>query len=162
MPTDVFVYTMTRAGQVGAWSRYEFPFRIDGFAQRGDKMLVRSGDDIIEMDDDLTADYTGDPRQQNFLGTIWWPWLDLGSPGVTKMVVGFDIVGRGEAAIEFGYDQTTQTTFTPAYQIPADTLPGQMIAMPVSAPSLSVRLTYSGGYNWRFDALNLYLEDMTT
>jgi len=159
MPTVVYVYTMSRAGQIGAWSRYELPFMVSAFTRRGDKSVVRAGDDIIEFDDSLVFDFTGDPRQAGFPGVVWWPWLDFGSPGVTKMVHGFDIVGWGASTIEVGYDQTAQTTFTPPYEIPADTAPGQPIAMPVSGPSLSLRLTYLPGQAWQFNALNLYLED---
>jgi hypothetical protein len=77
-----------------------------------------------------------------FEGIIQWPWLDLGQPGVNKMMHGFDIVGTGISSIEVGYDQTNFGTFTTSYPIPADTYPGLMIPLPVNAPSLCVKLTY--------------------
>jgi len=155
--TEVFVYTMTRTGGVGAWSRYVYPFRFDGLAQRGDTMIVRSGDDIIEISEDLLVDFAGDEDEVGFEGVLQWPWLDFGAPGADKQVEGFDIVGTGTSSIEFGYDQTNLAAFTTPYQVPADTLPGQMIGMPVTAPTLSVRLTYAAGQAWQFDALNVYL-----
>lgn len=155
--TEVFVYTMTRTGGVGAWSRYVYPFRFDGLAQRGDTMIVRSGDDIIEISEDLLTDFAGDEDEVGFEGVLQWPWLDFGAPGADKQVEGFDIVGTGTSSIEFGYDQTNLAAFTTPYQVPADTLPGQMIGMPVTAPTLSVRLTYAAGQAWQFDALNVYL-----
>lgn len=155
--TKVFVYTMTRTGGVGAWSRYVYPFRFDGLAQRGDTMIVRSGDDIIEISEDLLTDFAGDEDEVGFEGVLQWPWLDFGAPGADKQVEGFDIVGTGTSSIEFGYDQTNLAAFTTPYQVPADTLPGQMIGMPVTAPTLSVRLTYAAGQAWQFDALNVYL-----
>jgi len=155
--TEVFVYTMTRTGGVGAWSRYIYPFRFDGLAQRGDTMVVRSGDDIMEISEDLLYDFAGSVDQVGFEGVLQWPWLDFGAPGVDKQVEGFDIVGAGTSSIQFGYDQTNLAAFTTPYAIPADTLPGMMIGMPVTAPTLSVRLTYAAGQKWQFDALNVYL-----
>lgn len=155
--TEVFVYTMNRVGQVGAWSRYLFPFEISAFAQLGDKMLVRAGESIIELDDELLVDFEGDEDEAEIVATLQWPWLDFGRPGGTKMLHGFDIVGIGAPDIEVGYDQTNLGTFTDPYPLPADSLPGQMIAFPLSAPSLSVRLTYTGA--WEFNGLNLYLSD---
>lgn len=155
--TEVFVYTMNRVGQVGAWSRYLFPFEISAFAQLGDKMLVRAGESIIELDDELLVDFEGDEDESEIEATLQWPWLDFGRPGGTKMLHGFDIVGLGAAEIEVGYDQTNLGTFTEPYELPADSLPGQMIAFPLSAPSMSIRLTYTGA--WEFNALNLYLDD---
>lgn len=154
--TQVFVYTMNRVGQVGAWSRYVFPFFISAFAQFDNKMLVRADDAIIELDDTLLVDFEADDEVP-ITATLWWPWLDMGRAGVTKMMHGFDIVGTGAPEIEVGYDQTNLGTFTDPYELPADSLPGQMIAMPVSAPSFSIRLTYTGA--WEFNALNIYLDD---
>jgi hypothetical protein len=90
---------------------------------------------------------------------IQWPWLDFGQPGVNKMLIGFDIVGEGTSAIEIGYDQTAFGSFTASYAIPPDTYPGQVINLPLNAPSMSVRLTYDGGQAWQWNSLNLYLQD---
>lgn len=155
--TQVFVYTMNRVGQVGAWSRYLFPFFISAFAQFDNKMLVRADDAIIELDDGLLVDFESDEDETPIEGTLWWPWLDMGSAGVTKMLDSFDIVGTGAPTIEIGWDQTNLGTFTDPYELPADTLPGQRIPFPLSAPSFSIRLTYTG--QWEFNALNIYLSD---
>ncbi len=76
------------------------------------------------------------------------------------MLIGFDIVGKGTSSIEIGYDQSNLGTFTTKYAIPVDTYPGQIIAMPVNAPSMAIRLTYDGGQDWQWNSFNLYLEDM--
>lgn len=160
MTTTVFVYTMNKVGAVGAWSRYVFPFGIDDFTQLGDDLYIRSGDDILKVDDDVVTDYAGDPREQVFTGLLQWPWLDFGAPGVTKQLVGFDIVGTGPSQIQIGYDQSAKGVFTEAFTIPADSVPGMMIPLPVMAPSMSVKLTYPGGQKWQFNALNVTLSDM--
>ena len=155
--TEVFVYTITRVGQVGAWTRYLLPFQVSAFALKGDKLIVRAGDDIIEFDDALINDFDGDVDEAPVTATLQWAWLDMGAPGVTKMLHGVDIVGTGAATIEIGWDQTNPSAFTAPYTLPADTLPGTMVPIAVSAPSMSVRLTYSG--NWQFNAMVVYVDD---
>jgi len=152
---QVFIYTMNRGINQGAWSRYVFPWNIEHFAHLQNNLYARHGDSVsVVVNDSLTDD--GTP----FDGVIQWPWLDFGAPGVNKMLTGFDIVGEGTSSIEIGYDQTALGSFTTAYPIPVDTYPGQIIALPVMAPSMSVRLTYDGGQAWQWNALSLYLQDM--
>lgn len=160
------VYTMSQIGSVGAWSRYLFPFRVDAWAIIGDMVVIRSGDDIIELDEDLVNDFVMDEEGwgdvgQPFPGVIWWPWLDFGSPGYEKSTEGFDIVSIGSPAVEIGFaqqqDPDDDTYFTEPYQLDPDTITGDMIPYEMTAPSMSVRLTYNGGEKWRFLAMNLYL-----
>jgi len=164
--TEVFVYSMTRMGQVGAWSRYLFPFTLDDWAIAGDILHLRSGDFIHRVDSSVVGDEIGfgDDGWQfeivPFEGMIQWPWLEFGQPGVTKMLYGFDIVGEGAVSVSFGIDQSNGGLFTPGYQVPADTVPGMVIPMPLSAPSLSVKLTYDGSESWQWNALGLYLQDL--
>jgi len=158
--TTAFVYTMTRVGQVGAWSRYVFPFAVDDWAIRGDDLYLRSGDYIHRMDDEVVGDEVTPGNVVPFEGVIQWPWLDFGQPGVTKSLYGFDMVGIGDVAVEFGYDQSNGGAFTDAYTVPADTVPGMVIPMPISAPSFSVRLRYSGTEQWQWNAFSLYLQDL--
>ena len=157
MATDtVFIYTMNKGAgaQSGAWTRYVFPWTIEHFAHLENTLYMRHEDDIsyaiIDALDDDGVDFDG---------VIQWPWLDFGQPGVNKMLEGFDIVGTGTSSIEYGFDQTAIADFTASYPIPADTFPGQLIPTPLQFPSLSVKLTYDGGQDWQWNALNLYLED---
>ena len=156
----VFVYSMTRIGQVGAWSRYIFPFEIEDWAIKGDDLYLRSGAYVHRVDASVVGDEAAPGVVQLFQGVIQWPWLDLGQPSVTKALYGFDVVGRGTVTVEFGYDQTNGGRFTQPYTVPADTVPGMVIPMPLSAPSLSVRLTYDGSEQWQWNAFQLYLQDM--
>lgn len=159
--TTVFVYTQN--GKVAGWSRYVFPFVVDDFCQFGDDLYLRAGDDLLKVDDSVVTDYavtTVGPNELPFDGVIQWPWLNFGSPA-TKQLQGVEVIGDGLPTIEVGYDETDQSAFTPAYDIPvADTLPGQMIPLPVMAPSLSVRITYKGILQtapFRLQAVALYL-----
>lgn len=157
MATDtIFVYTMNRGGtQGGAWSRYVYPFTVEHFAHLGNKLYMRYEDTVAyvvegQFDDDGVG----------YEGVIQWPWLDFEQPGVTKQLLGFDIVGHGTSSIEIGYDQSNWGTFTTKYAIPVDTYPGQVIPLPLMAPSMSVKLTYDASQEWQWNALNLYLQDM--
>lgn len=163
----VYVYTINQFGQVGKWSRYTFPFVIEAFAQLDDDLYIRSGDELLRVSDDAWMDQqagggeipiTGFPIP----GTVQWPWLDFGQPGVSKQLVGFDIVGSGAPSMSIGYDQTNDAAFTPPFAIPGDTVPGMVIPLPVMAPSLSLRITYTRDDNnktWQLQAANLYLQD---
>lgn len=155
---QVFVYTMNQIGQVGAWSRYLLPFSVDAFAQLGNDLYVRHGDTVSVMDESAVTDEVGGV-QTPFTGTVQWPWLDMGQPGVTKMLEGIDIVASGAPSIEIGYDQTNAAAFTPPYALDPDTLPGGIVPLPVAAPSLAVRVTFAGGQAWSLNAIGLYLHD---
>jgi hypothetical protein len=96
--STVFVYTMSRTGEVGAWSRYLYPFpTIDAFCQLNDVLYIRSGDDILQVDPTVLYDYASDTylsgnRQTAFPGVVQWQWLDFGQPGITKQFDGIDVV----------------------------------------------------------------------
>lgn len=158
--TQVFVYSMTKVGSVGAWSRYAFPFVVDDWAIAGDSLYLRSGDYIHRVEEGALGDEVAPGEVVPFEGLIQWPWLDFGQPGVTKMLHGFDVVGTGAVSVSFGIDQSNGGLFTPPYTVPADTVPGNVIAMPLAAPSLSVRLTYDGTEAWEWNAFALYLQDL--
>jgi hypothetical protein len=156
MATDtVFIYTMNRGVQGGAWGRYVFPFTIEHFTHLENTLYMRHEDDIsFVIEGAIDDDGVG------FEGVIQWPWLDLEQPGVEKQLLGFDIVGTGTSSIEIGYDQTNFGSFTTKYPVPVDTYPGQVISMPVMAPAIAVRLTYDKDQDWQWNSLNLYLQDM--
>lgn len=163
--TPVFVYSMTETGKVGAWTRYEFPFSVESFAQLGDDLYIKHGAHISRVSDavntDEVPDGAGGTTAQNFPGLVQWAYLDFGSPGVTKMLKGFDYVGLGQGPkISVGYDQRNLSAFTEPYQIDPDTLPGGIIPLPVSAPTFSVKLEFDGGESWRVQAVRLELDDM--
>lgn len=160
MSTQFFVYSMTSVGSVGAWSRYVFPFNVDDWCLGGDSLYLRSGDYIHVMREDVLGDEIAPGFVEPVVGEIQWPWLDFGQPGVTKSLYGFDIVGTADVAVSFGYDQSNGGYFTDPYTVPADTVPGMVIPMPLSAPSFSVRLTYDGSQAWQWNAFSLYLQDL--
>lgn len=165
MATQVFVYTMNRIGQVGAWTRYEFPFSVDDYTILGEDLYLRDGDTIRRIDksresDEMVVDdeIVAVPFQWGFQTN----WLDMGRMSITKMMLGFDIVGTGAPEISFGYNQADPAQVTTPWQIPADTVPGQMLLASLLTPSLSISVTYTGNDVGKtgFEGLNLWFNDM--
>lgn len=76
------------------------------------------------------------------------------------MLESFDIVATADVLpeISFGYDQLATGTFSTPYAIPADSLTGTMIPMPLSAPSIAPKVTWSSG-NMTLYGLSMYVHD---
>lgn len=163
MTTTVFVYTLNRVNAPGKWSRYVFPFPVDYWVIKDDKVYIRSGNDVLRMDRTALYDYQGDPtvpsRQQPFDGIVQWGWLDDGTPGLDKEFDGIDFTGKGSPFVSFGYDQSNLNAFTAEYLIPANTYPGDLVPVPISAPSVSVRLRFAGPQAWKVQSVNLWVND---
>lgn len=153
------VYVCTMNGGKPKWSRYAFPFAVDAFAQLGNDLYIRHGDEVSIVDEEAVTDDVGGVAT-NFDGVVQWPWLDFGQPGVTKMMEGFDIVGSGAPSVSIGYDQRNLAAFTDPYAVSPDTMPGGIIPLPVAAPTLSVKINFAGGQAWNLQAFQLYLDDM--
>lgn len=155
------VLVHTRAGNKGAWSRYVFPFGITEFALLGNDLYIRHGDTISKFDDAIAYDEMSVAGTQvPFGGTIQWNYLDMGQPGVTKQLQGFDFVGSGVPSFSIGYDQRDLTRFTTPYEVDPDTLPGGIIPLPVMAPAMSVKITFQAGASWSMNSVLLYVDDM--
>lgn len=157
--STVFVYTMVGSGKSGAWSRYLLPFSVDAFAQLGNDLYVRHGDEISVVTDLVSSDDAGDLAIP-FGGTVWWNYLDFGTPGVTKMMEGFDIVSSGSPSISIGYDQRDLSAYTDSYAVDADTLPGAVIPFPMAAPTFSLRVDFAPGEKWSLQQAALSFIDL--
>lgn len=169
--TTVFVYTMSRRGEVGAWTRYLLPFLVEVFTQHGDYLYVRGVEaggvvgiykvDLTQLNDLLS---TG---TSSFNATVQWPWLDVGAPGADKKMSGFDVICRTQAAgsftLEVGSNENDPTVFTTPFSINvADTVPNFMYPLEIVAPSLAPRLTFPSALGFELFAMNLYLDDEGT
>jgi hypothetical protein len=155
---QTFVITMN--GGKPKCSRYIFPFAVDAFAQLGNDLYIRHGDEVSVVSEDVaTDDVDGVPT--DFAGLVQWAWLDNGQPGVTKMLESLDYVGTGQGpSLSIGYDQRDTAAFTDPYLIDPDTLPGDPIPIPVAAPTFSIKLDFAGGEAWSVNAVTLHLSNM--
>ncbi len=155
---EAFVLTMNGGKGDMSWSRYVFPSAIDDWTIKDTELFLRSGDKIWKFDADTLRDDEGGANVV-FTGQVWWPYLDFGALGVTKQLIGFDTVAEGTYTVSIGYNQKDDAQFTTPYQIVGDTLPGDIIPIPVSAPSLQFRLVFAGNEAWEWSASTLYLQD---
>lgn len=168
--TTIFVYTMSRIGEVGAWSRYLIPVVLQDFCQNGDALYFRAvqanGDVVLfkvdpgSLLDQLTSG--GGTTTADFTCIVQWPWLDLGQPGQSKQMLGLDFVvtiASGTYGMQVGYDQNSSSAFTTSYQLSGDTYPGMFVPFAVMAPSMAMRLTLTGSTNWSIQEVNLYFGD---
>lgn len=167
--TQAFVLTINGTGRSSmSWSRYTFPVAIDDWTILGDDLYLRAGDLIWRVDDEaIYDDQEIDPLDEgspggtdvDIAGYVAWPYLDIGSMGQTKMMHGFDLVIDGACDVSFGYDQSDDSLATDPYSVTGDTLPGDMIPMPLSAPSVQLRLAFAPGQRWSWKAATLYVAD---
>ncbi len=107
-----------------------------------------------------TEPYTsGQPGGVPFEGTLWWPALSGGSPGVNMQLDSFDLVVNGEVTVQFGYDQRDPNVLTDGYTLQGDTVPGTSIPFPMTSPSFAPKLTFAGSQAWEWFGMNLYIQD---
>ena len=154
--SEVFVHTLN-AGR-GKWSRYLFPFAIDAFSQLSGELFIRTGDRVVKVVEGKLTDHAAG-TDVGFTGTVQWPWIDAGQPGVTKQMIGFDLVASGSPSVSFGFNQSDLSMFTTPYAVSADTMTGGVIPMPLMSPSFSLRLDFAAGSAWNVRSATLYLND---
>lgn len=162
MTTTTFVYSMTQLGQVGAWSWYEYPWNIEANAMLGNDLYLRSGDAVYVVDEDRLDDQDADGDDVPVIAEIQSHYQDMGAPGVTKMLIGVDVVGNGMANIAVGFNQSDPSLFTADALVPGDSVPGSIIPIPLAAPSFAMRLRYKSSENpngWEWLASNFYIND---
>lgn len=170
------------------WSRYTFPDAITDWCLLGEILYLRSAGNLVwQIDYDTLVDdaSTGGAGGTNteFASIIQWPYLDAGTLGINKMVGGFDIVGTGAVSVQFGWSQQDNTTFndnpgfatslnvsTPYALSIGDTAPGEPVPFPMNAPSYTCILKFNSNQpglgtpnsqSWEWDALNMYVTDMS-
>jgi hypothetical protein len=163
---EAFVLTVNGNKQM-SWSRYVFPEALTDWTLDGDDLILRTESgkvwrvsDEALFDDTRINDYEGGDGIP-FEGIVQWPHLDLGSFGVEKQFVGFDLVATAPegVSVSIGYDQRDLDARTTDYEMDADTLPGKLVPIVVTAPSFDMRLTFAGGQRWEWQASCLYIND---
>lgn len=170
---QAFVFTVNGQG-LRTWSRYIFPDVITDWTLNGGVLYLRTAGNLVwQLDADTLVDDSGG-ADVVFDGIIQTPYVDVGPLGYDKELIGIDVIGSGEVAVQIGWAQNDVTTLsdnpgfssslnvTPPYTVEAsDTVPGQPIPLPMTAPSFTVILTFPGNQAWEWQASNLYLSDVT-
>lgn len=166
------------------WSRYVFPQSITDWSLSNGNLYLRTSGNLVWVFTDQAIGYddgtaiTTAASPVAFNGVIQWPYVNAGTLGINKMMIGVDIVGTGSCSIQIGYNQSdpssfsdavtfsTSTSVTAPYFVSVDdTVPEEPLPIPINAPSYSVILSFAGSTTtanaWTWEAANLYLADMT-
>lgn len=96
---------------------------------------------------------TGTP----FEGYMAWPYLDFGLLGMDKDLEGFDVAADGTFRVSVGWSQRDFSLATPDYALDGDTLTGDMVPLPLRAPSFQFRLTFDASQAWEWQASAIYI-----
>ena len=158
--TEVFVYSMPELGKRGSWSRYVFPWTLEATTQLNGELYMRADDNLYMIDETAATDETSAGTFQGFAGSIQWPYLDLGSPGTTKMLISCDICGIGQASLSIGYNPDNAGSVTAPYVVGSDTTYGTRVPIALSSVMMSVKLTWPAGSFWQLNSFDLIVEDM--
>jgi hypothetical protein len=159
---EVFVLT-SNEGKGGKWSRYVFPEAITDTTLLDNDLYVRTATHKVwrVSDEFLVDDYYAGAGVE-FTGVIHWPYLDFGAIGQEKQMIGFDLVADAPegVTISVGFDQRSLAFRTAEYELDADTLPGKLVPIPVTAPAMDFRLLFAGAQQWEWFASVLYVQDL--
>lgn len=169
---QAFVLTVNGQG-IKTWSRYVFPDTITDWTLNAGALYLRSAGNLVWKFDAQTLVDDLNGANVVFNGIIQTPYVDAGPFGIDKELIGVDIVGKGDVTLQIGWAQNDPTTFndnagfaasanvTPPFTIAAaDTLPGEPMPFPMTAPSFTFIYTFPGNQAWEWNASSMYLTDM--
>lgn len=161
--TKAMVLTINGTAAQMSWSVYALPYVVTDWAILDGSLYIRatvddSDDVVLRFDEDtLTDDWQNDTTFVPFTGTMWYQYLDLGAPGLEKMMEGFDLAIDGTMSISVGYNQKDTSQVTDSYEIDGDTMAEVgCVPFPVSGVSFQIRLEIAANQAWEVQALNVY------
>jgi hypothetical protein len=143
------------------YDNFEFEFYQTAAYDGTDWGLIYGTNDILAMTESVGFRPPVICNGVPIIGLVQWPHLDFQSLGRQKQFIGFDLVANAPEGVRvsIGYDQRNLAARTPDYGMEADTLPGQLVPIPVSAPSFDMRLTFNANQEWEWQASVIYVQD---
>lgn len=155
MGNELFVYSISRTSKIAAWSHYFLPQPADAFAELGQTLYIRCGDDVFKLDTDVHAD-----QGQAFEVIVQLPYMDLKKPGHTKRIFGADLVLEGKCDFSVGFDVRDETAFTDPVTVKGNTRGGGMIPVECCGTEFSLKFRNFDTKPFRLDAVTLYFDDL--
>ena len=149
----MFVYTVSRTAKIAAWSHYFLPSEIDAFAELGQEIYLRCGDEVFRLDQERHDD-----------DGVWFEvlidmaYMDLKTPGQLKRIWGADLVMEGECEFSVGYDMREPDAYTPPVLVRGNTRPGGMIPVECCGTEVALRFRNYNGDSFRLDAVTLHYD----
>ncbi len=155
MGNELFVYSISRTAKIAAWSHYFLPATADAFAELGQTLYIRCGDDVFKLDPDVHAD-----QGQPYEVVIQLPYMDLKKPGRKKRIFGADLVMEGRCEFSVGFDVRDATAFTDPVRVKGNTRGGGMIPVECCGTEFSLKFRNFDNKPFRLDAITLYFDDL--
>jgi hypothetical protein len=99
-PNEILVLSYFPGPAITAWSSYSVPFIIDYIVTAGDRVFIRSGNDLYAFGGKSGMEY------DDCLVEVRFPYLDGGKPGHNKMFEALDatVEGAWQASVSYNYD----------------------------------------------------------
>lgn len=150
-----YVYSVSRAAKVSAWSIWRFQFNIEAVAEVNGVLYLRSGDLLYALSEDVYTD-NGIQIEVN----IELPYMDCKRPGVIKQFYGCDAVITGTAQLAHRYDPSQPTLITPFVDIEGDTRPGGMIPVEIACTNIAPVFRHVGNEAFELAAVSYQFESL--
>lgn len=150
---QLFVYSISRTAKIAAWSRYFLPNAVDAFAELGQELYIRSGDDVFKLDPNT---YTDDGLQFEVLLDL--PYMDFKSPGQLKHIYGADVVVDGKCDFSIGFDVRDPDAYTTPVKVKGNTRPAGMIPVECAGTEFALRFRNYDSAPFRLDSVTLYFD----
>ncbi len=97
-PREILVLSYFPGPSITAWSVYTTPFNIDNIVACGDRVFIRSGDDLYLFGGVSQEEYDDCPVE------VRLPFLDGGKPGHMKMFQALDVTATGQWDVKIDYN----------------------------------------------------------
>lgn len=150
---QLFVYSISRTAKIAAWSRYFLPNAVDAFAELGQELYIRSGDDVFKLDPNT---YNDDGLQFEVLLDL--PYMDFKSPGQLKHIYGADVVVDGKCDFSIGFDVRDPDAYTTPVKVKGNTRPAGMIPVECAGTEFALRFRNYDSAPFRLDSVTLYFD----
>jgi hypothetical protein len=149
----LFVYSISRTAKIAAWSQYFLSKTVDGFAELGQELYIRSGDSVYKLDEAVNTD---DGTQFEVL--IDLPYMNFKTPGMLKRITGADVVVNGRCEFSVGFDVRDPDAFTPPVKVKGNTRPSGMIPVECTGTEFALRFRNFDNKPFRVDAVTIYYD----
>ncbi len=149
----LFVYSISRTSKIAAWSQYYLPQPVDGFAELGATLYIRSGDKVLKLDEAVSSD-----QGQAFEVLLDLPYMNFKTPGPLKRVTGVDVVVEGKCEFSVGFDARDPTAYTTPVRVRGNTRPGGIIPVECVGTEFSLRFRNNDTKPFRLDAVTVYYD----
>ena len=153
--TRLYVFSVSAAAKVKAWSLYVVPEEVDAVAQLGQELYIRCGDNVYRLDPEASTD-----SGQEFEMFVQIPHMDFQKPGLLKHLMGLDVVCEGECWISVGYDERDPNAYTPEVLVQNNTRPGGIIPIECLGTEFGFRIRNKDNKPFRLDAITAHFETL--